>query len=385
MSDYRVMKGDSILTSILTRTNPTDTTITLSAGKYLFYSECKDRAKNEVTSDTSYVEVTRPKSHISGQLQDTRTDLGAFGRIQVYNAADSTFLKALDTDLQGYFDFRLDTTAVSGILLQARIDKVVSTGLVPGFVRTIRFPGRDTTNLLIRAYPYNEVLDNAGISRLDFLIHLDEMNPTFQRTQVHSIEIINMNPLEMNPWTGEGYRFTPEQQNFIKEKILDPSDIMCLTDGRRLHVQIDTPETPPWEKHYSIGKYIDRSGWPVEILPDSGWGVVAPFLGGGLAKTFNEYMFRINLSKSLDDTNNFLVSHEFGHPTISPHHHAETLLRTQSIMTLNSEPVGFRLSTPGPADCEAAKVIYEETYNRKESPRWEIYPDILGLEFLPRQ
>lgn len=54
--DYRVMKGNNTLT----RTNPTDTTINLNEGKYLFYSKCRDGAGNEVTSDTSYIEVTRP-------------------------------------------------------------------------------------------------------------------------------------------------------------------------------------------------------------------------------------------------------------------------------------------------------------------------------------
>ncbi len=56
---YRVMKGDSILT----RTNPTDMKIMLNEGEYLFYSKCGDKAGNEVTSDTSYVEVTPPANN----------------------------------------------------------------------------------------------------------------------------------------------------------------------------------------------------------------------------------------------------------------------------------------------------------------------------------
>ena len=53
IADYRVMKGNDILT----RTNPTDTTTMLNEGSYFFYSKCRDKKGNEVTSDTSYVEV----------------------------------------------------------------------------------------------------------------------------------------------------------------------------------------------------------------------------------------------------------------------------------------------------------------------------------------
>lgn len=54
IADYRVMKGNDILT----RTNPTDTTIILNEGEYSFYSKCIDKAGNEVNSDTTYVKVS---------------------------------------------------------------------------------------------------------------------------------------------------------------------------------------------------------------------------------------------------------------------------------------------------------------------------------------
>jgi hypothetical protein len=317
---------------------------------------------------------------ISGQIQNARTnslelrtDLGEGVGIMVYNGADSTFLKEGQTDFLGNFDIQLDT-AVSEILLQSRIDKVVPKGLVSGYVRTIRLPGRDTTNLLIRAYPYNEVLDNAGISRLDFLLHLDETNPGFRRSYVDSIEIIDVDPVD-----GESY--TKDEQNFIKEKILDPDDIRILVEGRPLYVQIDSSATPDSEKHYSIKPCTSSCTYSPgdEIVPDSGWGIVVatPRDIPSYAKRFGPYGFRV-----VTRPGEFIVTHELAHIYIGYGDHATILSQPATILSFNN-PSG--MTKPGPADCEAAKVIYEETYKPEESPRREIYPDILGLEFLPKK
>ena len=306
--------------------------------------------------------------HLTGQLQDARTntELKAYesGIIHVYNAADNTLLKEYLTDSQGNFDFKLDQPGISEILLQARIDTETSIGLADGFVRTIKIPGRDTTNILVRAYPYNEILAYAGINRADFRKHLEEINPHLLKSKVDSIEIIDVDPL------GRG-SFTPEFMDLVKNKILDPNDIGCYVDpvekGRPLYVQVDDPNSI---KHY----HIEGN----EIIPDQGWGIFVrdTTLQGAYTKTFNEYMFRIATRPATET----VAAHEFGHAFIAPWNHALTLLAgTQTIM--RDGEAGR--STPGPADCEAGKVIYEQTYELQgeEGIRIEPYDNTLGLGF----
>jgi hypothetical protein len=314
--------------------------------------------------------------HLAGQLQDARTNTLALnsnesGIIQVYNAADNALLKAYLTDSQGNFDFTLEQE-VSEIFVQARIDSEIPlVGLVDGFVRTIKIPASDTTNLLIRAYPYNEVLSSAGINKANFRRHLEEINPYRFKSKVDSIEIIDVDPL------GRG-SFTPEFMDLVKNKISDPNDIGCYVDpaerGRPLYVQIDDLNSI---KHY----HIEGD----EIIPDRGWGIFVrdTTFQGAHARTFNEYMFKIS-TRPCTET---VTAHEFGHVFIAPWHHALTLdpRIPQTIMTGDNDPRGLPVGLrPGPADCEAAKVIYEPTYevpNTNDFFLIEPYYNILGLGF----
>ncbi|HKZ34038.1 MAG TPA: hypothetical protein VJ142_02270 [Candidatus Nanoarchaeia archaeon] len=311
--------------------------------------------------------------HLIGQLQDARTNTlelktSESGIIHVYNAADNTFLKEYLTDPQGNFDFKLDQPGISEIFLQARIVAEIPIGINDGFVRTIKLPGRDTKDILVRVYPYNEVLSAAEINRANFRKHLEEINPLLLKSKVESIEIIDVDPL------GRG-SFTPEFMELIKNKILDPNDIGCYVDpvergGIPLNVQIDNPDSI---KHY----HIEGN----EIIPDKGWGIFVrdTTIQGANARTFNEYMFRIATRPETEA----VAAHEFGHAFIAPHNHALTLFAgTQTIM--RADAAGR--STPGPGDCEAAKIIYEATYELQgeEGIRIEPYDNILGLDFCIR-
>lgn len=310
--------------------------------------------------------------HIKGQLQDARTNtLGLktneTGIIQVYNAADNTLLKEYLTDSQGNFDFELEQE-VSEMFLQARIDlEIPLIGLTDGFVRTLRItPGADTTNILVRAYPYNEILSSAGVNKIDFKKHLEELNPYLFKSVAKNIEIIDVNPL------GNG-SFTPEFMNLVKNKILNPNDIGCYVDplemGKPLNVQLDDSNSI---KHYSLEG--------TEIIPEQGWGIFVKdeTLQGANTRTFSQYKFRISTRPETEA----VAAHEFGHGFIAPWNHALTLLAgTQTIMRDNSE---LGRSTPGPADCEAAKVIYEKTYEVQRGGdiiTIEPYSNTLGLGF----
>ena len=334
--------------------------------------------------------------HLTGQLQDARTNTlelktNESGIIHVYNAADNTLLKEYLTDSQGNFDFKLDQPGISEIFLQARIvAEIPLFGIVGGGVRTIKIPGRDTANILVRAYPHNEIIAYAGIGIADLRKHLEEVNPFFLKSRVDSIEIIDVNPVDSHPATGRAYSFSPGTQDFIKNKILDPNDIGCLVDpverrGIPLHVQIDTPSS---EKHYSINNDYDPTNVNTKIVPHKGWVIVVPVRGGGLADRLNDYMFRIELAEGLlgaSDGGNFLVSHELGHAFIAPYHHSSTLNGAQTIMGTSTSSLGIYLPRPGPADCEAGKVIYESTYERGGIMNIiEGYDNTLGLDFCIR-
>lgn len=108
IADYRVMKGSSILT----RTNPTDTTITLGAGNYSFYSKCGDEKGNEVTSDTSYVEV-RPNQPPQTTLSiDTTSGVVPLNVKVQYGCED---LDGPDDIAQSYVAVGRDTVTTTSI------------------------------------------------------------------------------------------------------------------------------------------------------------------------------------------------------------------------------------------------------------------------------
>ncbi len=319
--------------------------------------------------------------HVKGQLQDARTNtLGLKtneqGIIHAYNAADNAFLKEYLIDSQGNFDFKSEQE-VSEIYLQARIDlEIPLIGLTDGFVRTMKItPGSDTTNILIRAYPYNEILFYAGVNKADFRKHLEEINPYLWKSKVGNIEIVDINPLN-------GSSFTPEFMNLVKNKILNPNDIGCYMDPvemvKTLNVQIDGPNST---KHYHIEG--------PNIVGEQGWGILYRDIdvNGGLFSPGNGYAWLVIIGPEFEP----LATHEFGHAFIAQAGHALTLLAgTQTIM--RSDELG-RL-TPGPADCEAAKIVYEKTYEIKEGETITIepYSNTLGfgfcsdgLEFCPKK
>jgi len=295
-------------------------------------------------------------TNISGQLQDTRTDSGELGKIRIYNASDTTFLRETLTDTQGNFDFQLDQP-LDVILLQARLE----TGNPnDNYIRTIVLPGRDTIGLIIRAYPYTNVLANAGISRSDFVSHLGELNPNFFKWDLDSlrgVEILDVDPL------GRG-SFTSAEQDATEQTF--KANLTCYTggllNGNDLYIQKDNSSIPDSQRHY----INEERNW-IYVFPNNS-------VDRGFTRTKDEngtiYLVSIELEST---TSEFVKAHEIGHAFIAPNdNHAITLPGTVTIMRSSS------LTTPGPADCEAAYIVNETTY----LPRSSI-DDLLGLSFFP--
>jgi hypothetical protein len=299
---------------------------------------------------------------ISGQLQDARLDAGQRGKIIVYSARDSTFLKEILTDIQGNFDFRLDQPP-NGLILQMRLEKPISDS---NYVRTIRLPGKDTTGLLVRPYHYSSVLFENGISREDFISYFNETNYFFVKP---SQTLINIEILDENPF-GHGV-FTPDEQDFIKDVI--QNYLSCYIEGRQFNIQKDNQSS---QKHYTISPSSTRF-----VLPDEDWVIIqkdTTLSHGGGARYFDNNQDGYLEGGGIVLKYAFfprLVSHELGHIYVAPNGHV-IILANFAVMDGSGGPLIY----PGPADCEVARVMNETTYQPREKIQ-----DILGLEFLPKK
>ncbi|MDP3991965.1 MAG: PKD domain-containing protein [Nanoarchaeota archaeon] len=347
--DYRVMKGNNILTT----TNPTDTTITLNEGTYSFYSKCRDGMGNEATSDTSYVEVSPPPQpdflDISGKLEAVGdTGIGTPGEGAVYTFSPDTsnisFLGNFTADANGKFSFR-SNAPVQGdsVYLQARQNSGTPDS---NFVRTIVLPNRDTTGLLVRANLYNPTL---GISRDSLRAHLQEINGGFDKWNLDSlrgVEIVADNP-------GKG-NFTLAEQDSIESTFRQ--NLSCYTGGRLNNIIFQRDPS-----------FVDRGRNWIYIFPDNTINA-----GGITGPSIDENGVIYNALTRMKYVSQLVTSHEQGHVFIAPHNHASTL---QSPKTIMGDSLYVSVE-PGPADCEAGRIIYEDTFKPRES-----YERTLGLRF----
>ena len=340
-----------------------------------------DGGKGSATKSGNIVTENLPK--ISGKLQSNETDSGRPGLIKAYSL-DGILLSEVKTDGSGNFSLELQNP-VSGYFLQARFTK--NDGSPDGYVRTREFnDGKDKTNLVIRAVPYDNLSKN-GIAPKQFKTYMSEIQFGNIRkwdfigetsNPFRGIEIVDVNPI-----TGDF--LTLEEQLFIKDVML--SNVSCYTGGmltkNNTNVQIDTPTS---NKHYT---YDSSSG---VITPNSGWIVVASEsnLGAGGRARVDHYGRQINkvLIRILPaNTNNVgAIAHEEGHGLLGADN-PQTLGHTFAISYNKSIMNGefLALKSPSEIDCKAGKLIYEKNYTvmDPEFPRYSGEPQerILGLEF----
>ena len=258
------------------------------------------------------------------------------------------------TDLNGNFDIKIKKRSadLEKIILMGRLGV---PGNYQGWARVIEIPSKDTSGVLITPVPYGdyasvpekfkqfmeELVNNPPRARFDFN---GEYIPGFQGLQ--GIEILSENPFGAQYGT-----FTTEQQNNIKDKILDPNDINGIIGSYMIN-----PDK------ILIG---NRGNFTLDslnkkVIPNQGWIIVSPRLD----MVENGLTERCRSGVSLSSCGTIYlkpgvgagtISHEFGHLLIGPGHPLTLLGQT----VMSSSTV---LSITGPADKKAGKIIYQPIF-----------------------
>ena len=324
---------------------------------------------------------------ISGNLESNETHTGIQGTVRFYtiNGNDTLSLSTRSSDSlrnnitnsDGSFSFKINkrTSQLENILVMARAG---TPNNYQGYVRTIGLPARDTIGVLIRAVPYGQYANNPGIFRT-FMQELatDAPNTRFDFNGkfilgfhgLQGIEILSQNPF------GQQYgTFTPEQQELIRSKILDPNDISGII-GRN---QIDSNKVIIGDQgHYTL----DSAN--LKVIPNSGWVVVVPNLNLGSAGRGDPYYAGTLVYKWViymdpnSEGNRRVISHEFGHTFTGTGH--PIILPDQTVMNLSTN-----LENTGIADKKAGMIIYEPkfmVFPRLEYPHVDYLWNILRTDF----
>jgi len=259
-------------------------------------------------------------------------------------------------------------------------------------VRTIELSGDDNTDILVIAVPYapyeddpvlfrqfmTELTGDRPSTRFDFDGSiLGGINPDFENyTGLIGIEI-----LSENPFGAENGTFTIEQQNNIKSKILDSTDISGIIGNYSISEE-QVSIVSGSDGHFIFYEYhVDPK---VRVVADPGWIIVVPYSNmpyvgiaeprkaGGIIGYGGTVYLRL--------TGNAVISHEFGHIFIGGDLPVSVSMPSnQSIMI-----TGTLLSTTGLADKKVGKLIYEQTYMTFPPlfyPRVDYLYKILGLGF----
>jgi len=351
---------------------------------------------------------------ISGVLEDNEEDFGEQGVIRVYyqdpnnssnylpleidkiNDGEGSIIDAdlgkIQTTFDGIFNFQINKKAseLEIIVLQARIG---TSENYEGYVRTIELPGDDNLGVLVRAVPYAPYEDNPVLFR-QFMTELtgDRPSTRFDLEGEYLAEfpdfenytgLIGIEILSENPFGAENGTFTIEQQNNIKSKILNSTDISGIIGNYNISEE-QVSIVNGSDGHFIFYEYhVDPK---VRVVADPGWIIVVPYKNmpaagiaeprkaGGIIGYGGTVYLRL--------TGNHVISHEFGHIFIGGDLNQSTSMPSnQSVMIAGS---GIYLQTTGPADKKAGKLIYEQTYMTFPPlfyPRVDYLYKILGFGF----
>ncbi|MFH1310919.1 MAG: hypothetical protein ABIH65_00755 [Nanoarchaeota archaeon] len=303
---------------------------------------------------------------VAGQVQDTRTKAGSSAKINIYRGivSDSSFLEQISTDAFGNFNFKLTEPVSTNLIMRARLEKGANPA--DNYTRTISIPNRDTFGVLLRAFPYSDSLSANAISREDFKMFFREIvGPLLEKPDISmlNIEIAN----EYIPFDAI---FTPQKQDAIENIIKNPQGLQRVTQGRQLNVQKDYQVST---RHYltdSIGHVLANS-------IESEWIIFFPQkIPGGNAFRNICRISNVTCRGYIFVGNSFiyesLTNHELLHMFLGAGH-THTIPNTKTLMNISE---GYGRKTPGVADVELGKIVYEETYAPGESMN-----NILGLGF----
>jgi hypothetical protein len=325
---------------------------------------------------------------IQGRLESNETHLGIQGTLRAYQIAGTDTLVLLTktsdgsgnnlTDANGNFDFKINTRSsdLENILIMARQG---TPGNYQGWVRTIQIPGRDTSGVLIRAVPYGIYNPN------DFKQFFLQLNNFTNDNQPPGIRFDlngeylagfpgfeNFNGLEKIRILDHGYFvdsahvFTLNQQNNMRNKILDPNDISGIIGN-----YVIDPNKIVFGNDSTFTDYIVRAQSPPdpnigswEIVPRPGIIVVTPktdMIYTGFAEPIRSGRSLVSRGtiylQPPAGSGTSVISHEFGHMFMGSGHPVS--LPGKSVM---SSPVPPNLITTGPADKKAGWIIYEPTF-----------------------
>ncbi len=390
------MEKLSLLSRLNRKVIPAVLAATLSFSSLTGYSQNIAQTKNPAqasslesrTQDTGKEAPMVQPIYISGVLQDNETDTGKQGVIRLYNSKDKSFLEETATDANGNFKINFDNKSkISDFLLSA----IIASGQnnqPESYIRTIKIPAKNASNLAIRAVPYPEFdLDNDGIitekekqdSITKFRQYAEEINPYFWKWNLNELEkkggfeIINKNITA----GGAGAEFTKEQLDFIEQQILNIENIGIYTEGRKIKVQKDNASTPASQRHYRIvdGGYDENPNWIIVVPMPASWDEYAI---GGMGYDPDGFKNRGYVYLRINTFGNYsagLLAHEFGHVFIAPGH-TQALLPPITVM--HNGPA--EMKSPGPADKKMADISSETTYsgNFNSPSDWD---NILGTAY----
>ena len=322
---------------------------------------------------------------ISGRLEDCENDgIGRQGIVKVYNALDNSLIGE-EHLVNGNFSITLDKLVLElsdGVIIKA----ITGTSSNPtSYVRTKTFPAGDVNvgNIRVVPYPTFDTGDsNPAINDIDyqrFKTFMNEINASyaglrrFDLSILEGIEIIDIDPLGsgrnfLSSYTDSQGNVWPTEQDFIKNKIINPNDIRLYVEGRVLNVQKDNFSST---KHYSTSRgYIE---------PYLGWIIVAP---SNISNSETEFFWSLDDDRikrariDLGVVNDTVPTHEFGHAFIASNPwtngHSTILLNPFTIMTATN----LKSPPPGDADIKASHIVYESSYQL-----WEKLDNILGTSF----
>jgi hypothetical protein len=286
-------------------------------------------------------------ARISGRIENNRTDLGESSQMNVYNGSVSqeNFLGHINAS-DGTFDFQLNEEVEGPLILRTQLNQ-------NSYVRTISIPTTDTLGLIIRSHPKDQPYD--------LRLHMEEMNSGFFKWNLENlegVEIFDNDPL------GRG-SFTREEQDFVETNFR--ANLECYTGNHptvsNLYIQKDNADSKRHDLEDNGRDWIFITRDTTLALEFSG---VANTLieGEGII-----YKSVIKIRNSPNLPTMYVTSHEKGHAWIAPSGHSQTLSSPLTNMELSSSLP----DQPGPADCEAGTVLYDDTYTAESS-----YDNILG-------
>jgi hypothetical protein len=333
---------------------------------------------------------------IEGFLEDNEQHLRQPGIVRVYDGeidiatGKNRRLGEINVNSLGEFSSRFNYRVkdlVDSLLISGR---KIENGIERSYVRTIKLPRADQRGLTLRVVPYDGLAEN-GISVGDFKKSMLELFPRGVPTRfdfdgefikdipgfrgLEGIEILSHDP------RGTQYGvFTPEEQNRIKNKILDQSDINGIIGNYRIkpeQILIGNRGNFTLDSTQQVYSIIPKQGWiifaPNSVMPVAGFadkGKLGKLVSRGTIYVAPDALFNMGV-----------FSHEAGHMFLGDGH-ITSINPDKSIMNVST---GLStISTTGPADKKAGKMIYEPTFMvfpQTGYPHVDNLENLLGLKW----